>query len=77
MTDRIRTLTVILDHDVRTDDAEVIIAAIRALRGVEDVVAGPPVGSGSDGIFAREIAKVELRRELLAVLHPHFAKDSP
>ena len=69
MTTRIRTLTVILDHDVRTDDAEPIIDAIRALRSVEDVVIGPPSDS-----FAREVAKAELRRELFAALNPSFAK---
>ena len=69
MTDRIRTLTVILDRDMRTDDADTIIAAVRALRGVEDVTAGPP----TDG-FAREIAKSELRRELLDALMPRYVK---
>jgi len=37
MTARIKALIVALEQDQRTDDAEVLIAAIRQLRGVLDV----------------------------------------
>jgi hypothetical protein len=37
MTDRYNALTVALDRDIRDDDAEVIINAIKAIRGVSDV----------------------------------------
>lgn len=37
MTDRIRHLTVVLEHDFREDDVEAIIDAIRLIRGVGDV----------------------------------------
>lgn len=37
MTDRLNALTVSLDRDIRDDDAEVIINAIKAIRGVNSV----------------------------------------
>ena len=37
MTDRLNALTVSLDRDIREDDAEVIINAIKAIRGVNGV----------------------------------------
>lgn len=50
MTDRVNTLTVVLEHPVRTDDVEEIIAAIRMVRGVLSVemgeVDGPSSGAG-------------------------------
>ena len=39
MTDRLNALTVSLDRDIRDDDAEVIINAIKAIRGVNGVTA--------------------------------------
>lgn len=37
MSDRLNALTVSLDRDIRDDDAEVIINAIKAIRGVNSV----------------------------------------
>jgi hypothetical protein len=37
MTDRYHALTVVLDREIRTDDAEDIINAIKQLRHVVDV----------------------------------------
>lgn len=37
MSDRLNALTVSLDRDIRDDDAEVIINAIKAIRGVNGV----------------------------------------
>jgi len=37
MADRLNALTVSLDRDIREDDAEVIINAIKAIRGVNGV----------------------------------------
>ena len=37
MTDRIHALTVVLDRDIRDDDLEPIITAIRMIRHVADV----------------------------------------
>lgn len=37
MTDRFHSLTVVLDHDIRDDDAEPILNSIRMVRGVLSV----------------------------------------
>ena len=37
MTDRIHALTVVLDEDMRIDDAEPLVQAIRMMRHVADV----------------------------------------
>lgn len=37
MTDRYNALTVSLERDIRDDDAEIIINAIKMIRGVSDV----------------------------------------
>jgi hypothetical protein len=37
MTDRVQALTVVLDRDIRTDDVEHVINAIRMVKGVADV----------------------------------------
>lgn len=37
MTDRYSALIVILDHDIRDDDAEMMVNAIKQLKGVLDV----------------------------------------
>lgn len=44
MTDRIRTLKVLLNRDTRTDDAEVIKNAILMIKGVSKVEDGEVVG---------------------------------
>lgn len=54
MTDRIRTLTVALDHDYRDDDAQAILDAIRMVRGVAAVeaeVAGVEVMTAIHGVL--------------------------
>jgi hypothetical protein len=38
MTDRYVTFTVVLEREIRSDDAEPILQAIRQIRGVADVV---------------------------------------
>ena len=57
MTDRINALTVILDQDIRDDDAQALINAIKQLRGVLDVT--PHVASFEDAI-ATSRARQEL-----------------
>lgn len=37
MTDRYNSLTVVLEHDIREDDAELLINAIRMIKGVKAV----------------------------------------
>lgn len=58
MTDRYSALTVILDHDIRSDDAAPLMAAIRQLRGVLDVQPGHVVDAGS------VIAEVRARQDI-------------
>ena len=67
MTDRIHSLTVVLDHDIRSDDIETLINAIRLLRGVltvethvADIVT----------LMAEERARHEMRTKINAVLYP-------
>lgn len=58
MTDRINSFIVTLDSDMRDDDAESILNAIRCIRRVIDV--SPVVSEHSD-----HIAHIRVRRELL------------
>lgn len=64
MSDRYHALTVFLEEPLRDDDAELLIKAIRMLRGVMSV---EPHITNVDA-WARETAKQELRRQLWDVL---------
>lgn len=66
MTDRVRHLTVILDRDFRDDDVVQIVDAIRMIRHVDDVK--PHVVTSMDSIN-QEIARSDLRREILEQIH--------
>lgn len=57
MSDRFNALTVVLDRDIRDDDAEPLINAIRMLKGVQSVE--PRVADVSD-----HIAYGRVRREI-------------
>lgn len=70
MTNRVRALTVVLDRDFRDDDVDVLVQAIRTMRGVETVELGPVVEYQDH--MAREVAKSELRKELFDLLHPNW-----
>ena len=67
MTDRYNALTVVLEHDIRDDDAEALLAAIRQLRGVLSV-------SGNiadlDAHVAQDRARHDLSEKLWRVLYP-------
>lgn len=63
MTDRVRTLTVVLDQDIRTDDVQVIVDAISMLRYVSSVKLGAPVGP------EQFVARMAVRSEVAAKLH--------
>ena len=65
MTDRYNALTVILDRDIRSDDAEEIINAIKMIRGVLKVK--PHVADMSDSIADARV-KAELTQKLWDVL---------
>ena len=61
MTDKYNALTVILDHDIRDDDAKARIAAILQLRGVSSVK-----GHVADinATLALDRARFELKQKL-------------
>lgn len=67
MTDRYNTLTVVLEKDIRDDDAEALLTAIRQLRGVLSVS-----GNVADltAHMAEERSKRELGDKLWQVLYP-------
>ena len=67
MTDRFNALTVVLENDIRSDDAEVLLSAIRQLRGVLSVSGNV---TSIDVHIAQERAKHDLGRRLLEVIYP-------
>lgn len=71
MTDRYNYLTVALERDIRSDDAEGLINAIRMLRGVLDV---SPNIAGSDSWMAEERARHDLGGKLLDIVYPKGQK---
>ena len=69
MTDRIRSVHITLEQDERvgTDErANLIMDALRMIRGVATVEAGPVVGY--DQLMARDTARRDLQKELWEVL---------
>lgn len=71
MTDRYNAVTVVLDRDYRTDDAEAILTALRQIRGVLSVE--PNVADISDHVADQRV-RHELGQKLLDVLHPKRTK---
>ena len=67
MTDRYNGLFVILDHDIREDDAEPIISAIKQIRGVSDVRGHV---AEVDVMIAEDRARRGLVKKLWEVLKP-------
>jgi hypothetical protein len=65
MTDRYNALTVVLDRDIREDDAELLVNAIRMLRGVLSV--NPNVSDLQDHVATMRV-KCELTQKLYDVL---------
>lgn len=55
MTDRINTLTVVLESPIRTDDAQGIVEAIAMVRGVQSVEFGEV--DGTSGARIQQDAK--------------------
>lgn len=72
MTDRVRTLTIVLEQDMRTDDVETVIDALKMIRCVQDVILGEVVEFNHH--HARDMAKIELRLELLDLLRTDWTK---
>lgn len=67
MTDRIHSLTVVLERDIREDDIEPLILSIKMLRHVLDVKEHV-----ADAVshMAEERARHELGEKILAVIYP-------
>lgn len=65
MSDRINTITVVLEKDTRADDCESALTAIRMIKGV--LRATPNVVDGRD-YMAEERARHELRKKLWEAL---------
>ena len=61
MTDRIKGCTVVFEEEIRTDDAESILNAIRSIRGVLSV--DGTLSTGSD-YFERQRIKIELLKKI-------------
>lgn len=66
MTDRVRTVQVILDKSYRDDDVAEILAAIKMIKGVDSVAI---VVETLGDRLARATAKNELRREILDAVY--------
>lgn len=71
MSDRHHAYTVVLEKELKDEDSEGILEAIRHLRGVMQVI--PHVADHSF-YTAKEQAKFELRCEMLDVIMPHWKK---
>jgi hypothetical protein len=65
MTDRYNALTVILEHDIRCDDAGGIIAAIGMVRGVAQVI---PHIADMNSAIAEGRARCKIEEKLWAIL---------
>jgi len=61
MTDRIKGFTVILDRDVREDDFEIYMDALRLMKGVQQVI---PHVSGVEDTIADERATHKIKIKL-------------
>jgi len=67
MTDRYHSLTVVLDRDIRDDDAEPILMAIRMIKGVLSV---KPKVADIDSNMAEDRARRNLEQKLFDVIYP-------
>lgn len=67
MTDRYHTLTVVLEENIRDDDAESLIAAIHHLRGVLTVTG---VVADHASYMAEARAKSDLGAKIWDVIYP-------
>jgi len=67
MTDRLKGLTVAFDRDIREDDAEAIVSAIKMIKGVLDV---QPSYATSEDWMNRCRIRDELGTALWEILYP-------
>jgi hypothetical protein len=75
MTDRYKAFLVTLDPDLRSDDAEPTIAAIRQIRGVIDVA--PVMREIDKDYIARMRVRQEIWESLRKLLWPEPGKPRP
>ncbi len=68
MTDRIISLTVMLEKEIREDDVQNIVRAIEMIRGVGMVE--PGIVADSTFYIAREQAKAELVKQMISIIKP-------
>lgn len=66
MTDRFTSFTVILDQNIRDDDAQPIIDAIKQIRHVQDVF--PKVANTSDAIAESGVRR-EIGEKLIKIIY--------
>lgn len=71
MTDRLKGVIVTFEKDVREDDAEYILNAIRMIKGVLSV---KELVSNYEQHIAEERVRHELREKIFEVLNPDLAK---
>lgn len=67
MTDRFNALTVVLEDNIREDDAQALIAAISQLRGVLKVAGNV---ADMNSYVATERARHEIGQKILDVIYP-------
>lgn len=67
MTTRLKGLTVVLDYDIREDDAQLIIDAISMIKGVLMV---KPIECETNDWMIESKVKMELRSKILDILKP-------
>ena len=72
MTDRYNAFLVILEHDIRSDDAEATINAIRQIKGVLNV---QPHVADFDEAIAESRIRNELHKKLFRVIYPELAQE--
>jgi hypothetical protein len=72
MTDRYHTLTVVLDKDIRDDDADGLKKAIAHMRGVLSVTGKV---ADMDSHMAYERARADLGEQIWKILYPKYKVD--
>jgi hypothetical protein len=67
MTERFNTLTVVLEKNIREDEADGLLNAIRMIRGVLSVEGNV---ADSESFMAESRARHDIGRKVMAVLYP-------
>ncbi len=71
MTDRIHSITVVLEENIRVDDAERILDALRMVKGV---ISADGNIADSESYMAESRARTELGAKLFEVVYPKDKK---